>query len=102
MATNSQLAPQDICRNRHKGAEQSVMAFARVLPYITKQQREAYEWLLTKGEYGGTVKELQRETGMAYTSASARLSELVHELFVAEDTDDVREHCTVRRAVAIG
>lgn len=100
MQTNSQLA-MDVCANKHKGAIQSELAFDRVAPYLTKQRSQVLQWLFIKGDQGGTVKECERELGMGYTSASARLSELVRDGYVT-DTDEVREHCTVRRAVVIG
>lgn len=94
-------AQPDICANRHGGAIQSELAFERVAPHLTKQRSEVLQWLFIKGDKGGTVKECERELGMGYTSASARLSELVRDGY-ATDSDDAREHCTVRRAVVIG
>lgn len=88
---------EDVCANRHQNNPASVAAHEKVLPYKTKQQKQAYEMLVHKGDYGVTVKELEAETGMGYTSASARLSELVISEVAYNSTDPKRLGCTVRK-----
>lgn len=87
----------DVCESRHKGNPASVAAHEKVLPYKTEQQQQAYEMLFRKGDYGVTSKELKAETGMEYTSASARLSEAVRDGWAYDSTDPKRLGCTVRK-----
>lgn len=76
-------APRDVCARKHRGNPESAAANARAHTAKYETRALIYNWLLIAGSRGGTCWEISRETGMAYTTCSARLSELKAEAWVA-------------------
>ena len=69
-------APDDPTVTRHKGNPQSEAAHEAVRLAKRNQHRRILDELARVGSRGSTCQELSYRLGMAYTSISARLSEL--------------------------
>lgn len=71
------MTDRDICQNRHGGAPTSVEAF-RSTPRQTRaaQRNAVLRFVRERGEVGATTEEVSLALGVAYTAASARMSEL--------------------------
>ena len=65
----------DICRNRHKGNEQSVAANKKMAGIKTSYRYAIYA-IIKKYHLGSTCEEVEFETGLPHQTASARISEL--------------------------
>lgn len=89
----------DICANRHRGNSASVAANERIAPSKLEIRRRIYQWFLEKAADGATGKDVTRCMGLAYTTASARLSELKADGWLV-DTGKRREGAAVLRAVS--
>jgi hypothetical protein len=72
----SRYAPNDVTASRHRGSEESELAHERIEPHKTEMQGRVLDFLRAVGRTGATTDEVSRAVGMAYTSASARMSEL--------------------------
>jgi len=68
--------PDDPCAGKHRGNEQSEAAHETVRLVKREQHQRILSALAVAGPYGRTCEELSRWIHMAYTSVSARLSEL--------------------------
>jgi hypothetical protein len=72
----SRYRPEDITSARHRGAETSEEAHERIAPHKTAMQNRVLDFLRSVGRTGATTDEVSRALEIAYTSASARMSEL--------------------------
>lgn len=72
----SRYEQDDPCSRKHRGAPTSEAAHEAAKSVKRKQHAEILSALAVAGAYGRTCYELSQRLGMAYTSASARLSEL--------------------------
>lgn len=66
----------DVCRKRHKGNPESEAANRKIQSSKAHLQERILNWIRCAGSNGATCKEISRGMGLAYTTASARLSEL--------------------------
>lgn len=67
----------DICAGRHRGNEESEMAFDGISPEREKLYRRVLRAIDREPHYQGlTCEEISIRTGIAYTTCSARLSEM--------------------------
>ena len=74
------MSDADFCESKHKGADTSKEAFDQSSDETRAGQRKKLlEYIGTAGEDGLTCQEAATATGMPYTTASARLSEMVHD-----------------------
>lgn len=97
---SAQVDPMpDVTRARHGGNAASVDAHESILPYA-KNIREAVYLALSESPRGATCKELSRQLGVGYTTASARLSELKRDGF-AFGTGQRRQGAEVLIASAV-
>lgn len=78
---------EDICANRHGGNEQSEEAFKSIELSRNKIARKIIEYLAACGPYGLTTYEASRDLDIAYTTASARLSELKRDGLIKANGD---------------
>lgn len=67
----------DICKNRHGGADTSVAANESAAPSARKIQRDRIlEFIRSKNAEGVTCEEVEQALGLRHQTASARIAEL--------------------------
>ena len=64
----------DVCRNRHGGADTSVEAFRK--SDLTRARKLVFGTIAESGARGITCEEIELKTGMKHQTASARITEL--------------------------
>ena len=69
------MTQTDICTHRHSGSETSAEAF-RTTPESCRNRQRSQVLELLQERGGMTTEEVSLELGIAYTAASARMSEL--------------------------
>ncbi len=69
-------AADDVCSHKHGGSETSEAAHEVIRPVRRLQHQAILDNLAAAGRHGRTCAELSERLMMAYTSVSARLSEL--------------------------
>jgi len=67
-------ATQDICKNRHRGSEESIAAFRRMRPIAARNRVMAD--IRRAGPQGITAKELAEHWNVGLNTISGRFSEL--------------------------
>lgn len=80
-------AHADICARRHRGSAESEAANGKVAPSKHWQRELIWQKLVFAGAAGATCQEISRETGISYTSCSARMSEMKHDRWIAPVLD---------------
>lgn len=77
------MSDPDFCESKHKGADTSRQSFKETSDESRKQQRKNLLLMIeAAGDLGLTCQEAAEAINMPYTTASARLSEMVHDNIV--------------------
>lgn len=66
----------DICKNRHRGNENSQLAFKLIAPKRSSLKKQILEFIRSTEDIGATSEEISYALGIRYTSVSARISEI--------------------------
>jgi hypothetical protein len=78
-------APGDITASRHRGAETSEEAHAKIAPTLADQRERVYAFIRSRGHTGATGEEVAIALEMRVHSVSGRVSELLRDARVYTD-----------------
>ena len=99
------MPDRDPCARRHRGAETSREAFTSTPQRVRSAQRErVFEGVRRRGARGFTTDEISQALDIAYTAASARMSELAaaSRIVASGDRRRTSRGKTARVMVAVG
>jgi hypothetical protein len=86
---------QDICANKHKGAETSIAAHQRIAATSSELRQQIYSFALTSGERGITVKDVVERLKIVINTAAPRLSEMKRDGLLQIKGNERRDGCAV-------
>jgi hypothetical protein len=87
----------DICSNRHRGAETSVLAHEKIKAHKSKQREKVYEFIRACANRGATVDEIAAAWGVGSNQVSGRVTELLRDGLIVRDgktTRPTRSNCS--------
>lgn len=90
-------AAERVDLSRGRNSPESQAAFKKLFPHLPDAQARLLNWLMERGDMGGTCREYAKETGKGMNQCSGRFTELVAAGFI-EKTGGRREDCAVYRA----
>ena len=85
----------DVTRRKHQGNPESEAANRKINPRKQEDRQRIFGMAVSRGDYGITLKEVVAELGIPIQSASARLSELRHQLQMLRTNGERRLDCAV-------
>jgi DNA-binding transcriptional regulator YhcF (GntR family) len=85
----------DICANKHKGAETSIAAHQRIAATSSELRQQIYSFALTSGERGITVKDVVERLKIVINTAAPRLSEMKRDGLLQIKGNERRDGCAV-------
>jgi hypothetical protein len=85
----------DVCANKHKGAETSIAAHQRIAATSSELRQQIYSFALTSGERGITVKDVVERLKIVINTAAPRLSEMKRDGLLQIKGNERRDGCAV-------